>query len=163
MQLIRPGVDMTDPMKNRAIGLPEVMDKFGVPPEKLIEVQALMGDSVDNVPGVPGIGPKTAAQLVNEFGDLEAVLAAAPTMKASKRRDALIEHAEAARISRVLVTLRDDVPLPQPIEALVTCEADKTRLVAWLTAQGFRSTIQRLGLEEDKFATSSSTMTGLEA
>jgi DNA polymerase-1 len=148
MQLIRPGVDMTDPMKNRAIGLPEVMDKFGVPPEKLIDVQALMGDSVDNVPGVPGIGPKTAAQLVNEFGDLEAVLAAAPTMKASKRRDALIEHAEAARISRVLVTLRDDVPLPQPIEALVTREADKTRLVAWLTAQGFRSTIQRLGLEE---------------
>ena len=148
MQLIRPGVDMTDPMKNRAIGLPEVMDKFGVPPEKLIDVQALMGDSVDNVPGVPGIGPKTAAQLVNEFGDLEAVLAAAPTMKASKRRDALIEHAEAARISRVLATLRDDVPLPQPIEALVTREADKTRLVVWLTAQGFRSTIQRLGLEE---------------
>lgn len=148
MQLIRPGVDMTDPIKNRAIGLAEVMDKFGVPPEKLIDVQALMGDSVDNVPGVPGIGPKTAAQLVNEFGDLEAVLAAAPAMKPSKRRDSLIEHAEAARISRVLVTLRDDVQLPQPIEALVTREADKPALIAWLTAQGFRSTIQRLGLEE---------------
>ncbi len=148
MQLIRPGVDMTDPIKNRAIGLAEVMEKFGVPPAKLIDVQALMGDSVDNVPGVPGIGPKTAAQLIVEFGDLESVLAAAPGMKASKRRDNLIEHAEAARISRVLVTLRDDVPLPQPIEALVTREADRPTLIAWLLAQGFRSTIQRLGLEE---------------
>jgi DNA polymerase-1 len=148
MQLIRPGVDMTDPMKQRAIGLAEVVEKFGVGPEKLIDVQALMGDSVDNVPGVPGIGPKTAALLIQEFGDLESVLAAAPAMKPSKRRDMLIEHAEAARISRVLVTLREDAPLPLPISALVTREADRPALAAWLLAQGFRSTLQRLGLEE---------------
>ena len=147
MQLIRPGVQMLDPMKKKPIGLAEVMEKFGVPPEKMIEVQALIGDSTDNVPGVPGIGPKGAAALVNEFGTLEAVLAAAPTMKPSKRRDSLIEHAEKARISYELVRLRDDAPLPLPIEALVVKEADKTALVGWLQAQGFRSTIARLGLE----------------
>ncbi len=147
MQLIRPGVQMLDPMKKKPIGLAEVMEKFGVPPEKMIEVQALIGDSTDNVPGVPGIGPKGAAALVNEFGTLEAVLAAAPTMKPSKRRDSLIEHAEKARISYELVRLRDDAPLPLPIEALVVKDADKTALVGWLQAQGFRSTIARLGLE----------------
>ncbi len=148
MQLLRPGVDMLDPMKQKPIGLAEVMEKFGVGPEKLIEAQALIGDSVDNVPGVPGIGPKTAAQLLNEFGDLEGVLAAAPAMKPSKRRDLLIEHADKARLSRVLVTLRDDVPLPQPLEALHPREPNPGKLVAWLTAQGFRSTITRLGLED---------------
>ncbi len=147
MQLIRPGVAMLDPMKKKPIGLAEVMEKFGVAPEKMIEVQALIGDSTDNVPGVPGIGPKGAAALVNEFGTLEAVLAAAPTMKPSKRRDSLIEHAEKARISYELVRLRDDAPLPLPIEALVVKDADKTALVGWLQAQGFRSTIARLGLE----------------
>ena len=147
MQLIRPGVVMLDPMKQKPIGLPEVMEKFGVTPDKMVEVQALIGDSTDNVPGVPGIGPKGAAALVNEFGDLEAVLAAAPSMKPSKRRDSLIEHAERARISRELVRLREDAPLPLPIEALIVKEADKPALVAWLAAQGFRSTIARLGLE----------------
>jgi DNA polymerase-1 len=148
MQLIRPGVDMMDPIKLKAIGETEVFEKFGVPPGKLIEVQALMGDSVDNVPGVPGIGPKTAALLIQEFGDLEAVLAAAPSMKPSKRRDVLIEHAEAARISRQLVILRDDAPLPLPVDALAVAELDKLMLVSFLVAQGFRSTVQRLGLEE---------------
>ena len=148
MQLIRPGVDMMDPIKLKSIGEPEVYEKFGVPPGKLIEVQALMGDSVDNVPGVPGIGPKTAALLIQEFGDLEAVLAAAPSMKPSKRRDVLIEHAEAARISRQLVILRDDAPLPLPVDALAVAELDKLMLVSFLVAQGFRSTVQRLGLEE---------------
>jgi DNA polymerase-1 len=147
MQLIRPGVSMQDPIRQKMIGPADVMEKFGVPPEKLIEVQALMGDSVDNVPGVPGIGPKTAAQLVVEFGDLEAVLAAAPGMKPSKRRDALISNAEAARISRQLVILREDAPLPEPIEALRTREPDRDVLAAWLGKQGFRSTIQRLGLD----------------
>jgi DNA polymerase-1 len=147
MQLLRPGIDMLDPMKQKAIGRAEVMEKFGVGPEKLIEAQALIGDSVDNVPGVPGIGPKTAAQLLNEFGDLEGVLAAAPAMKPSKRRDLLIEHADKARLSRVLVTLRDDAPLPLPLEALHPRDADPVKLVAWLTMQGFRSTISRLGLE----------------
>jgi DNA polymerase I len=148
MQLIRPGVTMLDPMKQKPIGLPEVLEKFGVGPEKLIDAQALIGDSVDNVPGVPGIGPKTAAQLLTEFGDLEGVLAAAPGMKPSKRRDLLIEHADKARLSRVLVTLRDDAPLPLPLEALHPRPAEPGKLIAWLTAQGFRSIISRLKLED---------------
>jgi len=148
MQLIRPGVGMWDPIKQKPIGPAEVMEKFGVTPEKLVEAQALMGDSVDNVPGVPGIGPKTAAQLITEFGDLESVLAAAPAMKPSKRRDALLEHAEAARISRKLVELRDDAPLPLMLADLVAREADPGKLGAWLLAQGFRSTAARLGLTD---------------
>jgi DNA polymerase-1 len=147
MQLLRPGVEMQDPIKQKAIGLPEVMEKFGVAPEQLIDAQALIGDTADNVPGIPGIGPKTAAQLITEYGDLEAILAAAPAMKPSKRRDMLIEHADAARLSRVLVTLRDDVPLPEPLESLTAHEPDRAALAAWLTEQGFRSTIARLGLE----------------
>jgi DNA polymerase-1 len=148
MQLIRPGVDMLDPMKQKPIGPAEVMEKFGVPPEKLVEAQALMGDAVDNVPGVPGIGPKNAAQLIGEYGDLEAVLAAAPAMKPSKRREALITHAEAARLSRKLVQLRDDAPLPLPLAALATRAPERERLAAWLGTQGFRSTLVRLGLDE---------------
>jgi DNA polymerase-1 len=148
MQLIRAGVMMQDPIKQKLIGRDEVIEKFGVPPEKMIDAQALMGDSVDNVPGVPGIGPKTAAQLIGEFGSLEAVLQAAPAMKPSKRRDLLIAHADAARVSRELVILREDAPLPVPVPDLVTREPDRTRLGAWLTQQGFRSTKHRLGLED---------------
>ncbi|MBV9248432.1 MAG: DNA polymerase I [Acetobacteraceae bacterium] len=148
MQLIRPGVGMLDPIKQKPIGPAEVMEKFGVAPGKLIEVQALIGDSTDNVPGVPGIGPKGAAQLVNEYGDLEAVLAAAAGMKASKRRDLLLEHADKARISRELVRLRADAPLPLPIEKLVACEPDRRKLGMWLRFQGFRSIATRMGLEE---------------
>jgi DNA polymerase-1 len=147
MQLLRPGIAMLDPIKQKPIGPAEVMEKFGVAPEKLVEVQALMGDSVDNVPGVPGIGPKNAAQLINEYGDLEAVLAAAPAMKPSKRREALIAHAEAARLSRRLVLLREDVPLPMPLAELAVREPDRTRLAAWLRTQGFRSVLTRLGLD----------------
>jgi DNA polymerase-1 len=147
MQLIRPGVDMLDPIKQKPIGPIEVMEKFGVTPDKMVEVQALIGDATDNVPGVPGIGPKGAAQLINEFGDVEAVLAAAPAMKPSKRRDMLIEHAEKARISRVLVLLREDTPMPVPVEELGQRDADRPKLVAWLNKQGFRSTIARLGLD----------------
>jgi DNA polymerase-1 len=146
MQLIRPGVDMLDPIKQKPIGPDEVMEKFGVTPDKMVEVQALIGDSTDNVPGVPGIGPKGAAQLINEFGDVESVLAAAPSMKPSKRRDMLIEHAEKARISRVLVLLREDAPMPVPVDQLGLREPDGPKLAAWLTKQGFRSTIARLGL-----------------
>jgi DNA polymerase-1 len=153
MQLIRPGVVMQDPIKQKIIGPAEVMEKFGVPPEKLIEAQALIGDAVDNVPGVPGIGPKGAAQLIGEHGDLEAVLAAAPAMKPSKRRDALIEHAASARLSRVLVTLREDAPLPQPLDALRLREPEPGRLAAWLAQQGFRSTLTRLGLDAPPTAT----------
>nr|WP_321985087.1 DNA polymerase I [uncultured Lichenicoccus sp.] len=147
MQLIRPGVDMLDPIKQKPIGETEVRDRFGVGPDKVIEVQALMGDSVDNVPGVPGIGPKIASTLVAEFGDLEAILAAAPAMKPSKRRDMLIEHAEAARISRRLVILRDDAPLPLPIRELGFAQPDPPRLATWLDGMGFRSISQRLGLD----------------
>ena len=146
MQLIRPGVIMMDPLKQKPIGPVEVMEKFGVPPDKVIEVQSLIGDPTDNVPGVPGIGPKGAAQLIVEYGDLETVLAAAPSMKPSKRRDALIENADKARISRELVTLRADAPMPLPLDALVVKQPDSAHLAAWLGRQGFRSTISRLGL-----------------
>jgi DNA polymerase-1 len=146
MQLIGPSVTMLDPMKNTPIGLAEVEAKFGVTPDKVIEVQALIGDSVDNVPGVPGIGPKGAAQLINEFGTLEAVLEAAPGMKPSKRRDMLIEHADKARISRQLVILRDDAPLPEPIEDLVLRRWDDRVLGAFFDTQNFKSIKHRLAL-----------------
>ncbi len=147
MQLVDDQVQMQDPIKQKPIGPAEVMEKFGVPPALVVEVQALMGDSVDNVPGVPGIGPKTAALLIQEFGTLEAVLAAAPAMKPGKRRDMLIEHAEAARISRRLVELACDVPLPLPLDDLVAKDPDRPTLVAWLHGMGFRSTATRLGLD----------------
>jgi DNA polymerase-1 len=148
MQLIGNGIEMLDPMKQKPIGAAEVLEKFGVTPDRVIDVQALIGDSVDNVPGVPGIGPKTAAQLIAEYGTLEGILAAARNeMKPTKRRDALVEHAEAARLSRQLVVLCDSVPLPQPIEALVARPVEQERLQAWLAKQGFRSIATRLGLE----------------
>ena len=147
MQLIRPGITMQDPLKGKPIGPEDVVEKFGVPPEKLIDAQALMGDAVDNVPGVKGIGPKGAAKLIAEYGDLDAILAAAPSMKPSKQREALIEHAEDARVSRELVTLRRDTPLPLSIEELAAREPDSAKLAAFLAAQGFRSTLARLGLE----------------
>lgn len=147
MQLLRPGVAMLDPIKQKPIVIADVMEKFGVPPEQLVEAQALIGDSADNVPGVPGIGPKGAAQLIGEYGTVEAILAAAPGMKPSKRRDALMEHAEKARISRQLVELREDAPLPLPLDALVAREPDRAKLSAWLSAQGFRTTLARLGLD----------------
>jgi DNA polymerase-1 len=152
MQLLRPGVSMLDPMKNIEIGLAEVEAKFGVTPDKVIDVQALIGDSVDNVPGVPGIGPKGAAALIGEYGTLDAVLAAAPGMKPSKRRDALIEHAEKARLSKELVTLRDDAPLPAPVADLVVAPWDKAVLREFCKENGFRSLIGKLGLGGDTAA-----------
>ena len=146
MQLINDRVSMLDPIKQKPIGPAEVMEKFGVGPDKVVEVQALMGDSVDNIPGVPSIGPKTASQLIQEFGTVEAVLAAAPSMKPGKRRDVLMQHAEAARISRKLVELCCDVPLPIPLAELKAKEPDRATLVSWLLAMGFRSTVNRLGL-----------------
>ena len=104
MQLVSERITMCDPIKQKPIGAAEVMEKFGVGPEKVIEVQALIGDSVDNVPGVPGIGPKTAAELIGLYGDLESVLKHAPEIKQPKRRQALIDHAEAARMSKKLVS-----------------------------------------------------------
>ena len=108
MQLVRPGVEMLDPIKQKPIREAEVVEKFGVPPEKVVEVQALAGDSTDNVPGVPGIGIKTAAQLILEYGDLETLLASTAKIKQPKRREALEQNAEKARISRRLVALDAD-------------------------------------------------------
>ena len=146
MQLVGPGVCMLDPIKQTPIGPAEVETKFGVPPEKVVDVQALMGDPTDNVPGVPGIGPKTASALINEFGTLEDVLSAAPEMKKSKKRDMLIEHAQAARLSLQLVTLATDVPLPVPVAELATREPDKLALADWLDSMGFRSVMSRMGV-----------------
>ncbi|MCQ4159408.1 DNA polymerase I [Roseomonas sp. GC11] len=149
MQLVRPGVQLLDPIKQKPIREPEVLEKFGVPPEKVVDVQALAGDSTDNVPGVPGIGIKTAAALILEYGDLEGLLAAAPQIKQPKRREALIAHAELARISRRLVLLDEHAPLPAPVEALATRPPEPGRLAAFLRDQGFRSLLGRMGLEAD--------------
>jgi DNA polymerase-1 len=147
MQLVRPGVTMLDPIRQKPITEAEVVEKFGVPPAKVVDVQALAGDPVDNVPGVPGIGVKTAAQLITEYGDLETLLARAGGIKQPKRREALIAHADAARISKRLVTLNDAAPLPLPLAALALKQPDRAKLAAWLAAQNFRSTLQRLGLD----------------
>ena len=145
MQLVGDGVTMFDPMKNRAIGPAEVFEKFGVAPDKVVDVQALCGDASDNVPGVPGIGIKTAAQLIGEYGDLDALLARAGEIKQPKRRESLIEHAGLARISRDLVRLRDDVPLPVPLSDLAVRPPTPDRLAAFCAAQGFRSLANRVG------------------
>ena len=157
MQLVRPGVEMFDPMKAVAIGPAEIEAKFGVPPEKVIEVQALAGDSTDNIPGVPGIGVKTAAQLINEYGDLENLLAHAHEIKQPKRREALIANAELARISMKLVTLDDHAPLPMPLKDMIACTDHMPELIAFLQAQGFRSILARMDgkVEDSVFAKAS--------
>ena len=149
MQLIRPGVEMFDPVNSKAIGPQQVKEKFCVGPEKVIEVQALAGDSIDNVPGVPGIGVKTAAQLIEEFGDLDTLLARAHEIRQPKRREALLAHAEAARISRDLVRLCADVPPPVPLAELVKRAPDRERLLAFLQENAFRSVIARLQTRGD--------------
>jgi DNA polymerase-1 len=145
MQLVEPCIDMFDTMKNERIRAEEVHEKFGVGPEKVGDVLALMGDSVDNVPGVPGVGPKTATKLIQEFGDLESVLAAAPDMKPSKMRDNLIEHADKARLSKVLVTLKEDCPLPIAIEDMVLGAIPEEPLAEFLQHHGFNSLLKRIG------------------
>ncbi|MFN3749416.1 MAG: DNA polymerase, partial [Sphingorhabdus sp.] len=152
MQLVGDGVDMFDTMKDKRIGREEVIEKFGVGPELVGDVLALMGDSSDNVPGVPGIGPKTATKLITEYGSLDAVLAAAPDMKPSKMRDNLIEHAELARLSRVLVTLKDDCPLPIPLEEMVLGPIPEEPLRPFLEEHGFRSLLNRIGKTSDTAA-----------
>ena len=147
MQLIQPGVDMLDPMKNERLGPQAVVDKFGVLPDALGEVLGLMGDTADNVPGVPGIGPKTAAKLIQEFGTVEAVLAAAPAMKKSRMQENLIEFAEQARMSRVLVTLKEDAALPVPFDDLLLQEIPDAPLRAFLEHHGFMSLLKKLGGE----------------
>jgi len=137
-------VDMLDTMKNQRIDVPEVEEKFGVRPELVGDVLALMGDSVDNVPGIRGIGPKTATKLIQEHGSLEQALAAAPAMKPGKLRDSLIEQADMARLSRQLVQLREDCPLPMTLEEFKLDEIPKPPLAAFLSEHGFTSLLKRL-------------------
>ena len=144
MQLIRPGVDMFDPMKTRVIGPDEVMEKFGVGPDRVIDVQSLAGDSVDNVPGAPGIGLKTAALLINEYGDLDTLLARAGEIRQPKRREALVDNAEQIRISRALVTLKDDTPLDVTLDDLAIRQPDPARIMEFLTGMEFRTLTRRV-------------------
>ncbi len=160
MQLVEPCVDMFDTMKNERIRTEEVTEKFGVGPEKVGDVLALMGDSVDNVPGVPGVGPKTATKLIQEFGDLESVLAAAPGMKPSKMRDNLIEHAEKARLSKVLVTLKEDCPLPIAIDDMQLGAIPEEPLAAFLQHHGFNSLLKRIGLVTGDTAAANKSIAG---
>ena len=137
-------IDMLDTMKNQRIDMPEVAEKFGVTPEMVGDVLALMGDSVDNVPGIRGIGPKTATKLIQEHGDLERVLAAAPAMKAGKLRESLIEQADMARLSRRLVALKEDCPLPLPLAAFELSAIPPEPLAQFLADHGFTSLLRRL-------------------
>jgi DNA polymerase-1 len=146
MQLIDEdaGIDMLDTMNDRRIGRTEVLEKFGVPPEKVGDVLALMGDSVDNVPGVPGIGPKTASQLIQQFGDLDTVLASTDQISKPKLKQSLIEYADDARLSRELVRLVCDSPLPEPLEALELKGIPPEPLKKFLEDQGFKSLLNRM-------------------
>ncbi len=145
MQLVADGrVMMRDPMTDRPIGEAEVREKFGVGPGKVIEVQALCGDSTDNVPGVPGIGVKTAAELINTYGDLESLLARAGEIKQPKRREALIDNEAKARLSKELVKLDDDVPLPCPLSALRVKPYDPEKLFPFLDEMELRALKSRI-------------------
>ena len=152
MQLVNDKVGMFDEMKNRRIGRDEVFERFGVGPEKVVEVQALAGDSVDNVPGVPGIGVKTAALLINDYGDLDTLLERAGEIKQNKRRENLIEFADMARVSLQLVTLKDDVPVDLPVDELGVPPHELSKLVPWLATQGFDAILAELrsGLTDEE-------------
>ena len=143
MQLVRPGVELMDPIKKIKLGPEAVFEKFGVTPDKVVDVQALAGDSTDNVPGAPGIGIKTAAQLINEYGTLEALLERTKEIKQPKRRESLENNAELIRISKQLVTLRDDVPAPADPDSFDKRKPDPNVLLPWLEQQGFRTLLQR--------------------
>ncbi|WP_292230583.1 DNA polymerase I [Brevundimonas sp.] len=145
MQLIGGGVVMWDPMKDRRLAEPEVYEKFGVGPEKMVDLQALIGDSVDNVPGAPGIGPKTAAQLLDEYGDLDTLLARAGEIKQPKRRETLINFADQIRLSRELVRLTCDAPAPEAIADFAVRDPDPATLSAFLETMEFRSLQRRVG------------------
>ncbi len=144
MQLIGPKVSMLDAVTGRPIGAAEVKEKFGVEPEKMVDVQALAGDKTDNVPGIAGIGVKTAAELINTFGDLETLLARAHEIKQPKRREALLTRGDDARLSRELVRLRDDATVPVPLAALAVRRPERKDLVEFLRAQAFASLLARV-------------------
>jgi DNA polymerase-1 len=145
MQLIGGGVVMYDPMKDRRLEEDAVMEKFGVTPDKMVDLQALIGDSVDNVPGAPGIGPKTAAALLDEYGDLDTLLARAGEIKQPKRRETLIEFRDQILLSRELVRLACDAPAPEPIEDFAVRDPDSSTLSAFLELMEFRSLQRRVG------------------
>ena len=164
MQLVGNGVTMYDTMKDKRIGPAEVIEKFGVGPDKVIEVQALIGDSSDNVPGVPGIGVKTAAQLIGEYGDLETLLARASEIKQDKRRQTLLDNAEIARISKKLVTLDQNVPLDVAVDQLAVHEPDYKNLIAFLKAMEFSTITRRVaeksGIDASKIEPDGKATTG---
>lgn len=139
-------IDMLDTMKNQRIGPAEVEEKFGVPPELVGDVLALMGDSVDNVPGIYGVGPKTASKLIAEHGSLTAALDAAPAMKKSKLQERLVEGRAMAELSRVLVQLKEDCPLPQPLDEFRITSIPPEPLAEFLGKHGFTSLLKRLGI-----------------
>jgi DNA polymerase-1 len=139
MQLVGDGVNLYDTLKDRLMGVEAVIEKFGVPPEKVVDVQALAGDAVDNVPGVPGIGVKTAAQLINDYGDLEGLLARTAEIKQPKRRESLENFSEQARISKQLVRLADDAPVTIPLDQIDWLGPDAAILAPFLQQQNFRS------------------------
>ncbi len=148
MQLVGGSIEMLDPIKNRRIGDAEVMEKFGVAPDKVVDVQSLAGDSTDNVPGVPGIGVKTAAELINIYGDLDTLLARAGEIKQPKRREALMANADKARLSRDLVRLRQDVPVPVSLDTFARRRPDAAVLLPFLKENQFRSILARM---EERF------------
>ncbi len=147
MQLIAPGIDMLDPMKNKRLGPAEVFEKFGVAPDKVVDVQSLAGDSTDNVPGVPGIGIKTAAELIHAYGDLDTLLARAGEIKQPKRRENLIAFADLARISRQLVRLKEDADLPLPLDQLAVKMPDAEKLLSFLEDMSFKSLARRVAAD----------------
>jgi DNA polymerase-1 len=145
MQLVGPQVSMLDTMKNLRIGAEQVFEKFGVSPDKVVDVQALCGDSVDNVPGAPGIGVKTASALITEYGDLDTLLARASEIKQEKRRQTLIDFADQIRLSRELVRLDCETPLPEPVDDLAVKDPDTATLAAFLERMEFRNLARRVG------------------
>ncbi len=144
MQLVNEQISMFDPMKSLKIGRDQVIEKFGMGPERVVEIQALAGDSVDNVPGAPGIGIKTAVQLLTEFGDLDTLLERAHEIKQPKKRETLMAFADQVRLSRELVRLADDAPVPAPVESLTVRDPDGPTLAAFLEAMEFRTLARRV-------------------
>ncbi|MBV2142279.1 DNA polymerase I [Falsochrobactrum sp. TDYN1] len=149
MQLVTPLVSMYDGMKDKQISIPEVIEKWGVAPEKMIDLQSLTGDSTDNIPGIPGIGPKTAAQLLEEYGDLDTLLARASEIKQNKRRENILAFADQTKLSRQLVTLRTDVPLDVPLDALVLEPQNGPRLIGFLKTMEFTTLTRRVAEATD--------------
>ena len=149
MQLIQPGLDMLDTMKNQRIDRAEVIEKFGVPPEQVGEVLALMGDTADNIPGVRGIGPKTAAELIQKYGTVEGVIANIGEIKKPKLKEVLAASIDDARLSRELVRLKDDIPLAEPLEALTLRHPPHEPLAKFLAKHGFRALLSKLGREAE--------------